>query len=212
MTDEASPATVQPAATETAAAPAKAGAALPAVGPRLRLQRRIRRLRLKDLAVKAGCSESLLSRIENGLVTPSLTTLHRLSQALGINVSTLLEPVEEKICTVYGPNDRPRLLRGDEAEGDGSTADSIIPVDEKRRLEGLMITLPAGGPLCGPFRHAGEEVGYVVEGAVELTVEGEIFIVPAGSTFFFESDRPHSYRASGPSSALVVWINTPPTF
>jgi quercetin dioxygenase-like cupin family protein len=138
--------------------------------------------------------------------------LHRLSQALGINVSTLLEPVEEKICTVYGPGDRPRLLRGDEAEGDGSTADSIIPFDENRRLEGLMITLPAGGPLCGPFRHAGEEVGYVVNGVVELTVEGEVFIVPAGSTFFFESDRPHSYRASGTTSALVVWINTPPTF
>lgn len=185
---------------------------LPAVGPRLRLQRRIRRLRLKDLAVKAGCSESLLSRIENGLVTPSLTTLHRVSQALGINVSTLLEPVEEKICTVYGPNDRPRLLRGDEAEGDGSTADSIIPFEENRRLEGLMITLPAGGPLCGPFRHDGEEVGYVIEGAVELTVEGEIFIVPAGSTFFFESDRPHTYRASGTETARVLWINTPPTF
>lgn len=210
MTDDASPAI--PSARSAAATSTTGSGGLPAVGPRLRLQRRIRRLRLKDLAVKAGCSESLLSRIENGLVTPSLTTLHRLSQALGINVSTLLEPVEEKICTVYGPNDRPRLLRGDEAEGDGSTADSIIPFEENRRLEGLMITLPAGGPLCGPFRHAGEEVGYVIEGAVELTVEGEIFIVPAGSTFFFESDRPHSYRASGTTMARVLWINTPPTF
>ena len=183
-----------------------------ALGPRLRLQRRLRRLRLKDLASKAGCSESLLSRIENGLVNPSLTTLHRLSQALGVNVSTLLEPVKEEICTVYGVGDGPTVLTGDEAEGDGSRADSIIPVHEKRVLEGLMITLPAHGPLCGPFRHDGEEVGYVISGAVELIVEGQTFIAKAGSTFFFESDRPHSYRAKGDEPALVVWINSPPTF
>src|SRR4051794_7386869 len=92
------------------------------LGPRLRLQRRLRRLRLKDLASKAGCSESLLSRIENGLVNPSLTTLHRLSQALGVNVSTLLDPVKEEICTIYGQGDGPAVLTGDEPEGDGSRA------------------------------------------------------------------------------------------
>jgi transcriptional regulator with XRE-family HTH domain len=184
----------------------------PAVGPRLRLQRRLRRFRLKDLAERAGCSESLLSRIENGLVSPSLTTLHRLSQALGVNVSTLLEPVKEEICTIYGPDDRPPVLTGDEAEGDGSRAESIIPVGDNRLLEGLMITLPSGGALCGPFRHDGEEVGYVISGAVELIVEGQTFTAGAGSTFFFESDRPHSYRASGPTDALVLWINSPPTF
>jgi transcriptional regulator with XRE-family HTH domain len=188
----------------------KAGGELPAVGRRLRLQRRLRRLRLKDLAEKANCSESLLSRVENGLVVPSLTTLHRVSQALGVSVAALLEPVEERICTIYGPDNRPRVFDG--AEGDGSVADSIIPMDENRRLEGLMMTLPGGGPLCGPFRHEGEEVGYVIEGEVELIVDGERFVVPSGSTFFFESDRTHSYRAAGRASARIVWINTPPTF
>jgi transcriptional regulator with XRE-family HTH domain len=184
---------------------------LPNVGPRVRYLRRMHRLRLKDLAAAAGCSESLLSRIENSLVVPSLTTLHRLSKALNVNVAALIDPKEEEVCTIYGPNDRPRLARV-EAEGDGSTAEILTPFNEHRQLEGLLLEMPAGGLMCGPFQHAGEEVGYVLSGELELVVEGEHYLVPTGHSFFFLSDRIHSYRAAGDENCRVIWINTPPTF
>jgi transcriptional regulator with XRE-family HTH domain len=183
-----------------------------ALGRRLRFFRRAKKLRLKDLADLAGCSESLLSRVENGLVNPSLTTLHRLARALDANVAAILMAPEESSCVVYGPEHRPRYLRSEAAEGDGSTADSLIPFAESRLLEGLLINLPANGPLCGPFQHDGEEVGYVLEGALELTVGGDRFEVATHHSFYFSSDRPHSYRALGDESCLVLWINTPPTF
>jgi transcriptional regulator with XRE-family HTH domain len=185
---------------------------LPAVGPRVRYLRRLQRLRLKDLAAAAGCSESLLSRIENSLLVPSLTTLHRLCKALNVNVAALLDPKEEEICTIYGPNDRPRYTRKAAEEGDGSTAEILTPFAQHRQLEGLLLEMPAKGPMCGPFQHAGEEVGYVLTGELELVVEGEQYRVPTGHSFFFLSDRIHSYRASGDENCRVVWINTPPTF
>lgn len=184
---------------------------LPAVGPRVRYLRRLHRLRLKDLAATAGCSESLLSRIENSLVVPSLSTLHRLSKALNVNVAALIDPREEAICTIYGPNDRPRYTRAAE-EGDGSTAEILTPFAEHRQLEGLLLEMPAGGSMCGPFQHVGEEVGYVLSGELELNVEGEQYRVPTGFSFFFQSDRIHSYRASGNENCRVIWVNTPPTF
>jgi transcriptional regulator with XRE-family HTH domain len=185
--------------------------ALPAVGPRVRHLRRLHRLRLKDLAIAAGCSESLLSRIENSLVVPSLSTLHRLCKALNVNIAALLDPKEDEICTIYGPNERPRYMRNP-SEGDGSTAEILIPFAEHRQLEGLLLEMPANGPMCGPFQHAGEEVGYVMSGELELIVEGEHHRVPTGYSFFFLSDRPHSYRAAGDQNCRVIWINTPPTF
>ncbi|MFM9859455.1 cupin domain-containing protein [Pseudoxanthobacter sp. M-2] len=185
---------------------------LPAVGPRVRYLRRMHRLRLKDLAAAAGCSESLLSRIENSLVVPSLSTLHRLCKALNVNVAALLDPKEDEICTIYGPNDRPRYTRNAAEEGDGSTAEILTPFTQHRQLEGLLLEMPAGGPMCGPFQHAGEEVGYVLTGELELVVEGEQYRVPTGYSFFFLSDRIHSYRAAGDENCRVIWINTPPTF
>ena len=178
----------------------------------MRSHRKLRRLRLRELAEKAGCSESLLSRVENGLVMPSLTTLHRLSKALGINVAALLEPLRNEPLTIYRPEQRPSSVMLGAAEGDGSSAQSLVPFHENRRLEALIVSLPAGGTACGPFVHDGEEVGLVLSGVLDLIVDGASHLVPAQCSFFLQSDRPHSYRAHGDEACRIVWVNTPPTF
>jgi transcriptional regulator with XRE-family HTH domain len=183
-----------------------------AIGLRVRALRKLRRHRLRDLAQQAGCSESLLSRVENGLVMPSLSTLHRLARALGVNVAALVEESQDGACTVYSPAQRPRTSMAGAAEGDGSTAESLAPYAENRQLEALIVCLPPGGKLCGPFEHEGEEVGFVLEGELELVVDGVIHRVPTQFSFFLHSERPHFYRAIGPAPCRVVWINTPPSF
>ena len=183
-----------------------------AIGQRVRAHRKLQRRRLRELAELAGCSESLLSRVENGLAAPSLSTLHRLAKALGVNVAVLVDPSHDATCTIYSPQQRPRTSVGGTPEGDGSTAESLAPYAEDRQLEAMIVSLPPGGPSCGPFVHQGEEVGLVLEGELELTVDGAVHRVPAQSSFFLHSDRPHSYRNIGATPCLVVWVNTPPTF
>ena len=190
---------------------------LPAIGRRLRYFRRVKQLTLNGLAEAAGCSASLLSRIENDRVTPSLTTLHRLCRALDISVAALLTEAEVQACVVYGPGERPSHFRseivGSEiVEGDGSTAESLVPFANARLLEGFVISLAANRKLCGPFEHDGEEVGYVLEGELRLIVGGKTHVIPPGGSFFFRSDLPHFYGANGRRACRVIWINTPPTF
>ena len=197
--------------TADAAAPAALDA-LRTIGRRIRAFRKLQRRRLLDLAEQAGCSESLLSRIENGRIMPSLTTLHRLSQALGVNVAALVDDRQDLVCVVFRPEDRPRTAHSENAEGDGSSAESLVPYSEDRQLQASVVHLPPGGALCGPFSHEGEEVGLVLDGELELTVDGEVHRVAKGSSFFFGSEHKHSYRAVSPSGCRVVWVNTPPTF
>ncbi len=185
---------------------------LPQIGRRIRALRKLQRLRLLDLAERAGCSESLLSRIETSRVMPSLSTLHRLSQALRVNVAVLMEDPQDQTCTVYSPETRPQTAHSVTAEGDGSTAESLVPYTAEGRLEALIVLLPADGVPCGPFSHEGEEVGLVLEGTLELIVNGEAHVIPAGSSFYFMSDHAHSYRAASATPCRVVWVNTPPTF
>jgi transcriptional regulator with XRE-family HTH domain len=59
------------------------------VGPALRRWRLLRGLTLSQLATQAGCSESMLSKIETMHVNPSLRLAHRLAQAIGVNISAL---------------------------------------------------------------------------------------------------------------------------
>jgi len=185
---------------------------LPNIGLRLRHERRARRLRLKDLADSSGCSESLLSRIENSLVIPSLTTLHRLCKTLEISVPELLSPPDETSCVVYRDGQRPRYDNGGPVEGDGSMAEALVPFEDGRLLEAHIWHVPADGKWCGPYQHFGEETGFVLEGALELKVKNDTYIIGTNDSFFFKSDLSHSYRCHGDRDCRIMWVNTPPTF
>jgi transcriptional regulator with XRE-family HTH domain len=190
---------------------AAADTSLPNVGLRLRYERKSRRMRLTDLASAAGCSESVLSRIENGLVMPSLTTLHRLCRALQISVTSLLQAADEQTCVLYREGERPRYVNG-LVEGDSSMTESLVPYADGRLLEAHIIDVPGGGVWCGPYQHAGEEVGYILDGELALKVSEEMHIVRRGDSFFFKSDLEHFYRSNTDQPCRVLWINTPPTF
>jgi transcriptional regulator with XRE-family HTH domain len=182
------------------------------VGARLRHARLLNGYRLKDAAKRARLSESMLSRIENDRAMPSLTTLHRLCQALGLSISALLTNEETRPWTIMRPRDRPVIGHAQAANGEGTRAEVLVPYVDGRLLEGFIIIIEPGGHSGGYLQHKGEEVGYVIEGQLELTIEDETHLLNAGDSFHFPSHLPHSYRNPGQTTMRAVWINTPPSF
>jgi mannose-6-phosphate isomerase-like protein (cupin superfamily) len=71
---------------------------------------------------------------------------------------------------------------------------------------------PGAGTGKVPLVHEGEEGGIVLSGRLEVTVDGERRILGPGDAYYFESRRPHSFRAVGPEPCEVVSACTPPTF
>jgi len=185
----------------------------PRIGSQLRRERRIRGMRLKDVADKAGLSQSLISKIENNKTIPSISTLHRLARVLGTSISALFEANESLDRIVQRQEDRPIAGRVQSmVEWDGIEAEIIVPYAGGRLLEGFVFIMEPGGHSGGTLRHEGEECGYVLEGALELTVNDETHLLKPGDSFFFNSDRPHAYRNPGRVKTRVIWINTPPTY
>ena len=179
------------------------------VGNQVRHYRQVRGMMLRELADKAECSESLLSRVENNLVSPSLSTLHRICKALDVGVAALLEDTGDSVCTVYEAGRRPVIAR---AMGGGIEAEIFTSNAPNQLLQGLVVELEPGGHSEGDITHDGEECGYVIEGEMELIVAGKLHRLSSGSTFSFKSSLPHSYRNIGPRPVRIVWVNTPPTF
>jgi transcriptional regulator with XRE-family HTH domain len=186
---------------------------LAALGLKLRHARTMRGMRLSDLATVSGCSESLLSKIENGKTIPSLNTLHSLAKGLGMTIAKLLSDDTAPKGIVMREGQRPVLSRmGLGGYGvDGVETELLIPFGADSALQATLLHVQPGARSDGLRQHEGDEVGYVVSGQITLTVEGDNYFLKAGDAFFFPSMRPHGIANPGHSPAVVIWVNTPPT-
>lgn len=179
------------------------------LGSRVRYARRKQGLTLAAVATRIGCSESLLSKIECDRTTPTLPTLFKLAEVLGTSTAALFSDSQNTEVVIYHQGERPELKLGSR---DGKRADSkferIIPYVEGRLLDANVHVVPPGGGSSGTYSHQGEEVGFVIEGFIELTVDGRAQLLRPGSSFFFNSSLPHSYRNIGAAEARVLWVNS----
>jgi len=182
------------------------------LGARLRLARQTHGLTLKALAAAASCSESLLSKIENGKASPSLPMLHRLVEALGTNIGWMFEDVDSEEGIVFRAGTRPLIALDPLRRGEGISLERVIPYSPGHLLQCNIHHIEKDGESAGPIQHVGEEVGYVLAGEIELIVDGKSFRLAVGDTFVFQSDRPHHYRNIGDCRASIFWVNTPATF
>lgn len=76
------------------------------IGVKLKPARMMRGMRLRDVAAKAGCSESLISKVENGRANPSINILHRIANVLGINIGQLFAKPDERQNVIHRKGDR----------------------------------------------------------------------------------------------------------
>jgi transcriptional regulator with XRE-family HTH domain len=181
------------------------------IGAKLRIARKSRRLSMRDLADRVGCSESLISKIESDRVTPSLPMLHKIAKELGTSIGKMFEANPDGDF-VARKGKRPVLSLeaiGREA-GKGIQLEGIAINGEF--LYGSIHIIDPEGSSGGYIQHVGEEVGYVLEGTIEITVGTKIYVLAEGDSIFFPSELPHGYRNPGKTVARILWINTPPTF
>lgn len=183
------------------------------LGSKLKLARQTKGLTLRSLADKADCSESLLSKIENGKVLPSLPMVHRLVRVLETNISWLFEEQDAEATSIYRAGTRP-VITLDRTQGKdvGLSLERIIPFKEGHLLQCNIHHVDVGGQSGGTITHEGEEVGYMLSGSVELELNGDVHRLEVGDAFCFRSNIPHSYRNAGSERASILWVCTPPTF
>ncbi|GAB4070877.1 cupin domain-containing protein [Ancylobacter sonchi] len=183
------------------------------LGTQLRHARKVKSLRLKDVADRSGYSESLISKIENNKATPSLNTLHRIAKVLGTSVAALMNENPRRPDIVMGPQQRPIIqeIAFGGIRSDGTEAEVMIPFGASTMLEAFLVRVQPGGSSDGQRQHEGEEVGFVRQGQLLLTVAGTTYRLKEGDSFFFPSSQPHGFTNPGDIPAEIIWVNTPPT-
>ncbi len=177
----------------------------------VRHARLVKGLRLKDLADLSGCSESMISKIENNRTAPSLNTIHRIAKALGTSVAELLQDRSAGGKVVTRAHERQVIQEANAEAAGGAKAEVMIPFGASAMLQAFLIRLAPGAGSGGNLQHDGEEVGFVRCGQLSLTVSGTTYLLREGDSFFFSSNDVHSFVNPGDTVTEVVWVNTPPS-
>ncbi|TSD62865.1 cupin domain-containing protein [Aeromicrobium piscarium] len=169
-----------------------------AIGERVRRERRERQWTLDRLAAAAGISRRMVVNIEQGATNPSVGTLLRLSDALGIGLPALVEPPATTPVKLIRQGEGAVLWSG-EAGGRGVLVAGTESPDVVELWDWT---------LCPGERHASEahaagtrELLQVIEGRITVEVDGEVYALSIGDALTFTGDVPHAYANTGDALA-----------
>jgi len=176
-----------------------------------RLGEKIKRIRieknmsLKDLSDKAGISAAAIHKIESNGIIPTITTMMKISDALGKNVSYFIEEgMENKDVIFVSARNREDIFtfkKGLKLDG----------ISAKKYGDFMMTAAHAVvevGASSGrkPMNHRGEELVYCLKGRMEFRVGDTAYILEPGDSIHFRTDIEHKWRNTGKVPAKLIWI------
>lgn len=182
------------------------------VGEQIRDLRKLKGVTIPALAARIGKSVGYVSQIERNLSAVSISSLQEISDALGVQIASFFQaqapvPELEKGFVV-----RKGCRRKLEFIGSGITEELLSP-SLTGQLELILTTIEPGGSTGEKDRvRRGEEAGYVIEGSVELCVEGKHVMLHSGDAFTFARTGPHHCANPTDKNAVVLWVITPPSY
>jgi len=185
---------------------AREAARLAGIGGVIRRARLARALTLDELAGLVGLSVTFLSRIERGLVACSIGNLLEIAGALQLPPAELFADIEDvDRARAY------RLVRASDAVP-GKSADAgyawckLASGMGEQRLEAFLLDLSPKPRKATLVAHPGEEMCFVLEGAVEFQVGDETLALDRGDSIHLRSDVPHMAWARGPETARLLMV------
>lgn len=174
------------------------------IGERVRRIRQQKGLTLRAVEQRARVSATHVSEIERGKTSPTVGVMRRIAAALGVSPAELLDTPPEMQPFHQTPEQRRRLLLADgSAEMEGLTL-SHGPSD----LSVHLVTLHPGGGISD-VAHSGEEFCFVLEGAVEVRLDGLPHVVRRLEALHFRPRGGHEVRNLTQAPARLIWVSRP---
>ena len=180
------------------------------VGVRLQSIRKLKGLSQRELAKRAGVTNSTISMIEKNSVSPSISSLKKVLAGIPMSLVEFFSlDVEQdsQAQVVYRAAELTDICSG------AITMKLVGKAHPSRAISFLDETYPVGADTGDEmYAHEGEEAGMLVSGKLELTVGSEVFILEPGDSYYFESSKPHRFRNPFEQPARLISATTPANF
>jgi uncharacterized cupin superfamily protein len=160
---------------------------------------------LEQAAAASGLSPSFLSSLERDKTGIAPGTLHKLVQAYGATLTSIMRKAAPRIAQVKRPGHRAVI------SSHGVSMEQLV--DGDTLMDPHITTVEPGAGSGGSYSHEGEEFIYVLDGVLEIVLaEGERYRLHSGESIYYPSTIDHFFWNPGTTTTRVLWINTPPTF
>lgn len=172
------------------------------VGNRLRELRQERDMSMRALARSSGLSTNALSMIERGRTSPSVSTLYKIADALGVPITAFFRLAPPKSDIVFRKSKQRTHIPVARGTWEGLGGEEFTG-----RTEPMLLTLDAGSN-SGQYAmlHSGHEFVFCLSGELEYEVEKQRFLLEAGDSLIFAAQLEHRWRnhARGTTRAIIV--------
>ena len=171
---------------------------------RIRAARLQKGYTLERVAELSGLGKGLLSKVENFRVTPSLPTLARICDALGLRMADLFDGLDTKPkFTIIRKGERMAVSR--DSDQSNIHYESLAHGRTDRKMDPFELTIPAGGGRTEPMPHEGEEFLMVLSGSIAFEYEGTIYTMKEGDAAYFDAETAHRAFNPAKKEARILW-------
>jgi transcriptional regulator with XRE-family HTH domain len=172
------------------------------IGERLRELREARNISMRSLASRSGLSANALSMIERGKASPSVSTLYKLAEALGISITSFFGSNSERKQVVFLKGDERTRVSFTRGVFEGLGGEQFVG-----RVEPFMLTLEnSANSGSRAMSHSGHEFVFCLRGRLEYQVERQVYHLEAGDSLLFAAHLKHKWRNPGKNVATAMII------
>lgn len=175
------------------------------IGARVKSLREAMDLSLRDLSERSGVSAPMLSQVERGETSPTLAVAQKIAAGLDLTLSQLLRLDEDRHVVVVSAGDRRTRRRR------GHRVEELTPPLPGQRADVSEHTLAPGAATSGPddppmHEPGSRETAVVLEGAVELFIDGQRHQLREGDSVTFDADLPHHFENNSSSESRLIAV------
>ena len=163
----------------------------------------------QQIADECNISKSLLSKIENGQTSSAIATLSKISNALEVPLSWLLEDTPEQDLVLLSKSQRQSKV------GDEHMGYSYELLANRSQFTGVEPTIVHVTPKNinlrqDSYTHTQDEFIFILSGAIELSYDGKNYYMEQGDTAYFNGTKPHLFKPIDNKGAevLTLFIDT----
>ncbi len=175
-------------------------------GKKLLSAREKRGFTLQEISKNVGIEEALLAQVEQGDAFLPLGQLIKLTSALSLRIQDVISTGQEPF-TIVRSDERESFTRfgKEKRSSHGYEYESLAAQKSSRKMEPFVVTLyPASSD--DPSAHEGQEFVYVLEGEVEVWIDGTREILKPGDAGYYESKTTHLVKAHGENPAKILAV------
>ena len=165
------------------------------IGNNIREWRHKKGQTLSQTATAAGLTKSTLSKIETGQISPPISTVLRIGQALSVSLADFFaEPKSAPNYVMTRKGQGTPIVR--DGTQFGYSYEALALAMPGKKAEPFMMTIKPSAKTA-TFEHGGDEFMFIVSGKLEFTIDEESMILGLGDSIYFNPRHPHSARAVG---------------